>query len=65
MRALLLEARAEKKIADEIRARNQATAEFFKTDFHAIDLPHPYESALLWIGLVVEAAVIELHADSR
>lgn len=65
VRALLLEARAERKIADEIRARNQATAEFFKTDFQAMDLPHPYESALLWIGLVVEAALIELDAGRR
>jgi TetR/AcrR family transcriptional regulator, transcriptional repressor for nem operon len=65
VRALLLEARAEKKIADEIRARNQATAEFFKTDFQAMGLPHPYESALLWIGLVVEAALLELDIGRR
>jgi TetR/AcrR family transcriptional regulator, transcriptional repressor for nem operon len=65
VRALLLEARAERKIADEIRARNQATAEFFKIDFQVMGLPHPYESALLWIGLVVEAALIELDAGSR
>jgi len=28
----------------------------FKTDFHAINAPHPYEGALLWVGLFVEAA---------
>jgi AcrR family transcriptional regulator len=65
VRALLLEARAERKIVDEIQARNRATAELFKTDFQAMDVPHPYESALLWIGLVVEAALIELDAGGR
>ncbi len=65
VRALLLEARAERKIADEIRSRNKATAEYFKTDFQAMNLPHPYESALLWIGLVVEAALTELDAGGR
>jgi len=65
VRALLLEARAERKIVDEIRARNKATAEFFKADFQAMDVPYPYESALLWIGLVVEAALIELDAGVR
>jgi TetR/AcrR family transcriptional regulator, transcriptional repressor for nem operon len=65
VRALLLEARAVKQIAEEIRFRNKATAEYFKTDFQAMDVPHPYESALLWIGLVVEAALIELDAGGR
>jgi TetR/AcrR family transcriptional regulator, transcriptional repressor for nem operon len=65
VRALLLEARAERKIADEIRSRNKATAEYFKTDFQAMNVPHPYESALLWIGLVVEAALTELDAGGR
>ena len=62
VRAFLLEARAERKIVDEIRSRNKATAEYFTTDFQAMDVPHPYESALLWVGLVVEAALIELDA---
>lgn len=65
VRALLLEARAERKIVDEIRSRNKATAEYFTTDFQAMDVPHPYESALLWVGLVVEAALIELDAGVR
>jgi TetR/AcrR family transcriptional regulator, transcriptional repressor for nem operon len=65
VRALLLEARAEKKIADEIRARNKATAEYFKADFQAMNAPHPYESGLLWIGLIVEAALTELDAGGR
>jgi AcrR family transcriptional regulator len=65
VRALLLEARAERKIVDEIRSRNKATAEYFKTDFQAMGVPYPYESALLWVGLVVEAALIELDAGGR
>jgi TetR/AcrR family transcriptional repressor of nem operon len=65
VRALLLEARAERKTADEIRSRNKATAEYFKTDFQAMGVPHPYESALLWVGLVVEAALTELDAGGR
>jgi TetR/AcrR family transcriptional regulator, transcriptional repressor for nem operon len=65
VRALLLEARAEREIAEEIRSRNKATAEYFKADFQAMNLPHPYESALLWIGLVVEAALTELDAGGR
>lgn len=65
VRALLLEARAERTIAEEIRSRNKATAEYFKTDFQAMNVPHPYESTLLWIGLVVEAALTELDAGGR
>ena len=65
VRALLLEARAERKIAEEIRARNKATAEYFQADFQAMNVPHPYESGLLWIGLVVEAALTELDAGGR
>ncbi len=65
VRALLLEARAERPIADEIRARNKAAADFCRADFQAMGWPHSYESALLWIGLVVEAALIELDAGGR
>jgi TetR/AcrR family transcriptional regulator, transcriptional repressor for nem operon len=65
VRALLLEARAERAIIQEIRSRNRTTAEYFKTDFQAMNLPHPYESTLLWIGLVVEAALTEFDADGR
>jgi TetR/AcrR family transcriptional regulator, transcriptional repressor for nem operon len=65
VRALLLEARAEREIAEEIRSRNKATAEYFKTDFQVMNVPYPYESALLWVGLVVEAALIELDVGGR
>ena len=65
VRALLLEARAEKPIADEIRARNKISADLFKVDFKAMGWPHSYESALLFVGLVAEAALIELDAGCR
>jgi TetR/AcrR family transcriptional regulator, transcriptional repressor for nem operon len=65
VRALLLEARADREIVQEIRSRNRATAEYFKVDFQAMNVPHPYESTLLWIGLVVEAALTELDAGGR
>jgi TetR/AcrR family transcriptional repressor of nem operon len=62
VRALLLEARAEPAIADEIARRNQASAELCEADFVALKRPHPYESAQLWIGMVAEAALIEYQA---
>jgi TetR/AcrR family transcriptional regulator, transcriptional repressor for nem operon len=62
VRALLLEARAEPAVTDEITRRNQASAEFCQSDFAALGSPHPYESAQLWIGMVVEAALIEHQA---
>jgi TetR/AcrR family transcriptional regulator, transcriptional repressor for nem operon len=62
VRALLLEARAEQAITDEISRRNTASAEMCRSDFAALQNPHPYESAQLWIGLVAEAALIEHQA---
>jgi TetR/AcrR family transcriptional repressor of nem operon len=59
VRALLLEARAEPAITDEIGRRNNASAEFCQADFSALRRPHPYESAQLWVGMVAEAALIE------
>jgi TetR/AcrR family transcriptional regulator, transcriptional repressor for nem operon len=62
VRALLLEARAERAITDEISRRNNASAEVCRSDFAALKNPHPYESAQLWVGLVAEAALIEHQA---
>ncbi|PPJ34140.1 TetR family transcriptional regulator [Nocardia nova] len=61
VRALLLEARAERAITDQIRARNERLARVAAEDFRAMGWSHPFESALLWIGLVVEAALLELE----
>jgi TetR/AcrR family transcriptional regulator, transcriptional repressor for nem operon len=62
VRALLLEARAEPAVTDEISSRNHANAELCRPDFVALGRPHPYESAQLWIGMVAEAALIEHQA---
>jgi len=62
VRALLLEARAEPAVTDEISRRNHASAELCRSDFVALKRPHPYESAQLWIGMAAEAALIEHQA---
>jgi TetR/AcrR family transcriptional regulator, transcriptional repressor for nem operon len=62
VRALLLEARAEPAVTEEIARRNHASAELFRPDFAALKRPHPYESAQLWIGMLAEAALIEYQA---
>ncbi|MEV5652379.1 TetR/AcrR family transcriptional regulator [Nocardia sp. NPDC052254] len=59
-RALLLEARAERTITDQISARNETLAHVAAQDFRAMGWSHPVESARLWIGVVVEAALLEL-----
>jgi TetR/AcrR family transcriptional repressor of nem operon len=62
VRALLLEARAEPAVTDEIKNRNKAGAQLFQPDFAALKRPHPYESAQLWVGMLAEAALIEHQA---
>jgi TetR/AcrR family transcriptional regulator, transcriptional repressor for nem operon len=62
VRALLLEARAEPAVTDEIRQRNHINAELCRPDFVALKRPHPHESAQLWIGMIAEAALIEHQA---
>jgi AcrR family transcriptional regulator len=62
VRALLLEARAEPAVTDEIKHRNKASAQLFQPDFAALKRPHPYESAQLWVGMLAEAALIEHQA---
>lgn len=64
VRALLLEARAEPAVTDEITRRNNASAELCRSDFAALRSPHPYESAQLWVGMVAEAAIIEHQAGA-
>jgi TetR/AcrR family transcriptional regulator, transcriptional repressor for nem operon len=65
VRALLLEARAEAPIADAVRARNAQMAELCAEDFRAMGWQHPLDAAKLWVGLVAEAALIELEAGGR
>ena len=62
IRALLLEARAEPLIAQAVLDRNELAADVLQADFAALRWPHPRQAAHLWIGLVVEAALVELRA---
>ena len=65
VRSLLLEARAEPAVAQEVTARNAANAELCKPDFRAMGWPHPLQSARLWVGLTAEAALVELAGGRR
>lgn len=65
VRALLLEARAERAIVDEVQNRNAALAKLCTADFKAIKRARPADSARLWLGLTVEAALVELDAGRR
>jgi TetR/AcrR family transcriptional regulator, transcriptional repressor for nem operon len=65
VRALLLEARADPMMADEIGARNASYAKILQADFKAMKWPHPYECAQLWVGMTAEAALIELKVGKR
>ncbi|WKY50987.1 TetR/AcrR family transcriptional regulator [Nocardia seriolae] len=65
VKALLLEARAEPLIIGEVSARNARNAGLAEPDFRALGWRHPREGAALWVGLVAEAALLELHAGGR
>jgi AcrR family transcriptional regulator len=65
VRALLLEARADPLIAEEVGARNASNAKLVQADFKAMKWPHPHESAQLWVGMTAEAALIELKSGRR
>lgn len=65
VRALLLEARADPVIAEEIGARNASTAKLVRDDFRAMGWSHPLECAQLWVGMTAEAALLELKAGRR
>ncbi|HZX08964.1 TetR/AcrR family transcriptional regulator [Kribbella sp.] len=64
VRALLLEARADPQIAEEILARNTTSADEVRADFAALGWPDPRQTARLWVGLVAEVALLE-HAASK
>ncbi|WP_285778943.1 TetR/AcrR family transcriptional regulator [Microtetraspora sp. NBRC 13810] len=65
VRALLLEARAEAPIAEVVRARNAQGAELCAADFKAMGRPYPLDAARLWVGMVAEAALVELDEGGR
>ena len=63
VRALLLEARAEPAVTDEISSPQQRQRRAVPVPTSsALRRPHPYESAQLWVGMVAEAALIEHQA---
>ncbi|MFE3193955.1 TetR/AcrR family transcriptional regulator [Nocardia sp. NPDC059240] len=62
VKALLLEARAEPLITDEVSGRNAHNAALIEPDFELLGWTHPTQAARLWVGLVAEAALLELHA---
>ena len=65
VRALLLEARADPLIAEEIGTRNAGSAAIVQADFKAMKWPRPYECAQLWVAMTAEAALLELKAGKR
>jgi TetR/AcrR family transcriptional regulator, transcriptional repressor for nem operon len=65
VRALLLEARADPQIADEIADRNTTSAAEVRADFKALGWPDPQQTARLWVGLVAEVALLEHAATKR
>jgi TetR/AcrR family transcriptional regulator, transcriptional repressor for nem operon len=65
VKALLLEARADPVIAEEIGARNASAAKLVRADFKAMGWRHPLECAQLWVGMTAEAALLELKAGRR
>ncbi|MHC0429906.1 TetR/AcrR family transcriptional regulator [Streptomyces sp. O3] len=65
VKALLLEARAEPQVADEVQARNARMAALAEPDFRALGWQHPADCARLWVGMVAEAALLELRTGER
>jgi TetR/AcrR family transcriptional regulator, transcriptional repressor for nem operon len=65
VRSLLLEARAERPVAEEVAARNASNAKLCEPDFRAMGWSHPLASARLWVGMTAEAALVELEAGRR
>ncbi|GAA1225523.1 hypothetical protein GCM10009665_14930 [Kitasatospora nipponensis] len=60
LKALLLEARFEPLIQEEIAARNEGHARFAAPQFAAMGWPEPEVSARLFVALSSEAALLEL-----
>ncbi len=65
IRALLLEARAEPAVAQEISHRNATFATVCSEDFQALGRRQPLHSAHLWVAMTAEAALLELQDRSQ
>jgi TetR/AcrR family transcriptional repressor of nem operon len=62
VKALLLEARFEPLIQEEVAARNEGHARFAAPQFAAMGWPDPEVSARLFVAVTSEAALLELAA---
>ena len=60
VRALILEARGQLPIQDEIKRRNDSNVDFITIDFATMQWPRPRAAARLWIAANAECALIEL-----
>jgi TetR/AcrR family transcriptional repressor of nem operon len=65
VKALLLEARGHRPIAEEVMRRNRANVEVVAADFTALGWPHPRAGARLWIAATAECALMELALGRR
>ena len=61
VKALLLEARSEAPITDEVQRRNADFAALARDDFEAMGWPHAEVSARLFVVMSAEVALIELE----
>ena len=61
VKALLLEARGHRPIADEVLGRNRRNVDVVTADFEAIGRRHARQSARLWVAATAECALIELE----
>jgi TetR/AcrR family transcriptional repressor of nem operon len=61
VKALLLEARGHRPIADEVMERNKRNVDVVTADFEAMDRRHPRQSARLWVAATAECALMELE----
>jgi TetR/AcrR family transcriptional repressor of nem operon len=61
VKALLLEARGHRPIAEEVLRRNAAGVDIVTVDFEAIDRPYPRQTARLWVAATAECALMELE----
>jgi TetR/AcrR family transcriptional regulator, transcriptional repressor for nem operon len=61
VKALLLEARGHRPIADEVMSRNTASVDVVAADFEALGRPYPRQSARLWVAATAECALMELE----
>jgi TetR/AcrR family transcriptional repressor of nem operon len=65
VRALLLDARAEPRIADEIAARTARITRMVEQDLRAAGWPDPAPSARLYVAMATETALNELSRGRR